>query len=283
MVRHTALWFLVALSAVAQPRPGFDCSKAASPVDRLICSDESLANLDRALAEQYDELRKHLTPQGLVALRTGQRNWLGTRRDCMANTISGGPRSRTDAIACLASADTDRTEMLNTQYRSAGSLSIENREIARHIAKLRVSELDSYPWLVVKPEAKADAFNRYITQRLGLAKGLFAASGMKLDPRPDGDTDFSRHYEVHHFDERLISIEIFTFHESYIGHGWRAEFAINWDVQRAKPIGVAELFRSDQDWQRVVYDFAMKQIREQGEIKDPESWFTVAEVDGADA
>jgi uncharacterized protein len=269
---------LCTVSAAAPPRLSFDCAKASSAVDRLICSDEGLARLDRALAERYEELHRTVSPGGFAVLRKGQLAWQAARKDCVAKD-----KSRDQAVACLGEAYANRTNELASQFKSAGSLSIEKREVGRRLARLRVDEADSYPWLVGRPQAAADAFNRYIARRLMPEKGLFEASGLKLDPKPDGDTTFSRYYEVHHFDDRLISIEFFQYHESYVGHAWRSEFVVNWDVRRGRPLRLADIFRSDRDWQQAIYDYAMKQIREAGEISEPSGWFNVHELDDEDA
>ena len=266
------------LPAQAQPRPSFDCARAGSAVDRLICSDESLAGLDRTLAERYEQLHRSLTTDGFAVLRKGQIAWLTSRSDCVSKD-----KSRDQAVTCLSEWTPSRTNELNTQFASSGSLAIEKRVVARRVPRLRVDEADSYPWLVGRPQARVDAFNHYISQRLQPEKGLFAASGMKLDPKPEGDTTFSRYYEVHRFDERLISIEFFQYHESYIGHAWRLEFVINWDLRRDRPLRTGDLFSSDKDWRQGIYNFAMKSLREEGEISKPESWFSSDAVDDDDA
>ena len=180
--------------------------------------------------------------------------------------------------ACTA----ERADDLKSQYRTAGGLAIENRETNRRLQRLRVDELDSYPKLV-GPKARVDAFNRYVAQRLNLAKGMFAASGIQIDPKPEGDTTFSRYYEIHRFDDRLISIKIFQFHESYFGHGWREEYTVNWDPRRDRPLHIADLFSADKDWQQGIYDYAMKDIHEQGDFQEPEKFFGSADVDDDDA
>jgi hypothetical protein len=137
--------------------------------------------------------------------------------------------------------------------------------------------------MVGRPQARVAAFNHYISQHLKPAMGLFAASGIKLDPKPEGDTSFSRYYEIHRFDDRLISIEFFQYHEGYIGHAWRAEFVINWDLQRDRPLRIADIFSPDKDWRQGIYAFAMKSLREAGEIENPESWFSSDDVNDDDA
>jgi hypothetical protein len=112
---------------------------------------------------------------------------------------------------------------------------------------------------------------------------MFAASGIKLDAKPQGDTTFDRNYEIHRFDDRMISIEMFESHQSYFGHGWRAEYAITWDLRRDRPLRVIDIFRKEPDWQQAVYAAAIKAVREQGEIRDPESRFNSDAVDDDDA
>ncbi|HEB9307160.1 TPA: DUF1311 domain-containing protein [Campylobacter coli] len=60
------LCLMLAISANAQSpkeaKPSFDCAKATTKVEKIICSDESeeLKNLDRYMAEVYTQLRKEL-------------------------------------------------------------------------------------------------------------------------------------------------------------------------------------------------------------------------------
>ena len=63
-VAAAVAWLAVAFPAMAEPKPGFDCAKASGPVEKLICSDAELAQLDRGLADQYGQLRPSLSPKG---------------------------------------------------------------------------------------------------------------------------------------------------------------------------------------------------------------------------
>jgi uncharacterized protein YecT (DUF1311 family) len=265
------------LPAAAQPKPGFDCASSGSAVDRLICSDPGLAGQDRELAERYAELGRTVSAQGLAILRSNQRRWLASRSDCVSDRVGKDQRD-----ACMSQRYTERIGELQALYRTADGLSIESRETSRRLPRLRVDESDSYP-VLIGPTARVAAFNRAVSQRLDLAKGMFAASGIKLELRPPGDTTFSRHYEIHRFDGTLLSIEIFRFHESYFGHGWRAEFTINWDLRHDRPLRLADIFDKEKDWRQGIYDYAMKDLHEGGDIQDPERWFDRAEVDDDEA
>jgi uncharacterized protein len=265
------------LTIAAAPAPSFDCAKSGNAVDRLICSDGGLATLDRELAERYRALHSTLSPESLAVLLTNQRKWLASRSRCASKEV---PHDQ--GVTCLSRLYSDRNNDLNAQYRTADGLTVESREITRRLPTLRVEESDRYP-VLLGPKPRVAAFNRYIAERLNLAKGMFAASGIKLDAKPQGDTTFNRSYEIHRLDDRMISIEIFESHESYFGHGWRAEYAINWDLQRNRPLRVIDIFLKEPDWPQAIYSLAMQAVREQSDIGNPESWFNIDAVDDDDA
>ena len=61
-----------------QPQPSFDCTKAATAVEKAICDNTDLAMLDRALARLYRAARE----KGGKAVVTSQRAWLKARARC---------------------------------------------------------------------------------------------------------------------------------------------------------------------------------------------------------
>ena len=69
-------------------KPSFDCAKASSPAERLICSSRELAALDVELAEAYKWLQS--TSPDKNTLRKEQSEWIKNKRnicqteDCMA-------------------------------------------------------------------------------------------------------------------------------------------------------------------------------------------------------
>ena len=79
-----ALRLLAALLAgAALPMAGlaasFDCTKATSNVEQLICKDAELSTLDEHLAQHYAAARQVLADAG-ACLQTQQRSWLQAAR-----------------------------------------------------------------------------------------------------------------------------------------------------------------------------------------------------------
>jgi uncharacterized protein len=78
----------LALSSVAFAAPSFDCAKASSSAEELVCSDEQLAALDRQLADRYADALKAIgsleagRDLAQKELKATQRGWIKGRDDC---------------------------------------------------------------------------------------------------------------------------------------------------------------------------------------------------------
>lgn len=92
---------LPALPQEIAPQPSFDCTAATQPVERLICSDPALADLDRALAESYDAALAASSEEARAALRTEQRAWSGNRSTA-CGVEDDSPADVAGATGCLA-------------------------------------------------------------------------------------------------------------------------------------------------------------------------------------
>lgn len=74
---------LVLLAAVAAAAgPAFDCAKAKSEAEKLVCKDAALATLDRRLAELYETAEKEASPQEAETLKALRSGWAKARDDC---------------------------------------------------------------------------------------------------------------------------------------------------------------------------------------------------------
>jgi uncharacterized protein YecT (DUF1311 family) len=95
-MRWLDLAALIAVSAAAgnAATPSFDCGKAATPVEKLICSDSGLAAADGKLAAAFGKLIAE-NPGYSDSLRTEQRYWMKERSVCMTDKV------RAKQISCL--------------------------------------------------------------------------------------------------------------------------------------------------------------------------------------
>jgi|HubBroStandDraft_5_1064220.scaffolds.fasta_scaffold00396_3 hypothetical protein len=81
--------------------PSFDCGRASSPVERMICRDPALAKSDSDLASSY--ARAKAGGADPVSLRNSQRQFLQVRNSCSeAACVADAYRSREAELASLA-------------------------------------------------------------------------------------------------------------------------------------------------------------------------------------
>ncbi len=65
--------------ALSQNRPSFDCAKARDDVEKAICRNTELSNLDREIAIVFGQLRRQLDPEAARALRQEQETFNASR------------------------------------------------------------------------------------------------------------------------------------------------------------------------------------------------------------
>lgn len=98
------LVLVLAVQATAPCAAGFDCGKAATPLEKTICQDPALNALDEQLAAAYREAGQRCSS---VELKTEQQRWLKDIRNACRDA------------ACLAAAYQKRLAVL--QVRRCGA------------------------------------------------------------------------------------------------------------------------------------------------------------------
>jgi len=99
-------WVGSSFSAMGQPvyktdPPSFDCAKAVTPVERLICQHVELSFLDSQMADSYQRVLKGAAPERKEIIRRRQAEWFADysrtcnaplsesqRRDCIDRYLS---------------------------------------------------------------------------------------------------------------------------------------------------------------------------------------------------
>ena len=107
------LFVLAAVAALAAQTPAraasFDCAAAKTPVEKLICSDPELSDLDGRLGQAFQAARGPLDPKAREWLQKAQRGWLNARLGWCGIPGAGGEGKSSDAAkACLTQLYRDR-------------------------------------------------------------------------------------------------------------------------------------------------------------------------------
>ena len=90
--------------------PSFDCKKARSIVEKLICANEELAALDRNVASRYSEAIRSGSKSEKALERKIQRQWVRSRNRCGRSS---------NPVKCLRAIHYQRMEELSSQSKPA--------------------------------------------------------------------------------------------------------------------------------------------------------------------
>jgi len=120
-----ALWalLLAALVPSLAAAASFDCAKARTKVEKLICKDPQLSRQDEDLAKAYGEALKAWDGKIAAYVRMSQRGWMGARALQAPGMGGGGILCEDDATAltCLRAIHADRIAVLGSPgFRLSG-------------------------------------------------------------------------------------------------------------------------------------------------------------------
>ena len=77
----TTLALLVLAAPITAQAGSYDCAKASTRIEKTICDDPGLSNLDDRLAASYRTQRARLGSTGAAWVKASQANWLRWMRD----------------------------------------------------------------------------------------------------------------------------------------------------------------------------------------------------------
>jgi uncharacterized protein len=155
-----------AAPAVAAEGPSFDCARAESGAETLVCADPARAAMDRRLAARYAAALKAAEGLGAGAaeatdlLRATQRGWIGGRDDCWTDA---------DLRACVEAAYVRRSAELvalwllepaaaTALWRCADGAEIAATLFAAEGGALRLERGDRVDWAAQTPAASGSRY-----------------------------------------------------------------------------------------------------------------------------
>jgi uncharacterized protein len=199
LIMRLLLVLLIAVAGIAVPAraQSFDCAKATTPQEHLICGSASLRRLDSQLGQEYTRLVAGLSAVARTDVRRGQREWLAywpvSCRDARGPLDPQSP----DAAACAERAYADRIAALQADTVILGDIPLYPRSryrIARSTAEVDPSALASETTDLLRVDVDAVSPSR---KPLARAIQQWLAAREKADEPLDTDRSLA-------LDERLV-------------------------------------------------------------------------------
>ena len=112
---------LVISGSVCARAASFDCTKAKSKIEKAICSDHNLSNLDEYLGRYYGGAAETLK-DGVACLKSDQRTWVKTKRDACGPKVGCLTNAYLGRLATLDGLQPGVTALKNVELPSVPTL-----------------------------------------------------------------------------------------------------------------------------------------------------------------
>jgi uncharacterized protein len=168
-----ALALLVMHLSASVNAASFDCTKAHSSMETLICSDAELSALDEALAKNYTSARDKLSPSAAKVFTTGQLSWLRFHSTYCFVNYDASNADAVQAKKCLAEAYSERIK----EFKSTGEMTHGWRTYSVVDSAIKISLAEQSIYTVQRNYVQLDSatssaqnLNRYLafTDRIKL-------------------------------------------------------------------------------------------------------------------
>lgn len=253
----------------------FDCSKAATPFERAICSDEALSKADERLAKTYATAIGGLSEFALGEMRSSQRAWLDyAQRACTRDAVAMISGDYDEwGLRCLRNIFDSRSRVLETSRMVEGE---RYYPMARFAAQQDPDEADNPDsnWPVAQHElsvVQIDSDEDYASKfnALVLAEGEklstpFAAQGGPESMADDTSSDTSNSIRVERVAGRnLISLEVNTYWYGHgAAHGNYSISYLHFLKDQGRFLEAGDLFQG-KGWQRALLELVVAAAEEE--------------------
>ncbi|MCW5733586.1 MAG: DUF3298 domain-containing protein [Enhydrobacter sp.] len=256
MLRLTAAAAMLLWSVAAAAQPSFDCAKASTVVERAICADAKLAQLDREMATAYDTLWGRLTGPARDHLAQDQLRWLANRTTACTGIAE-------DVARCVRQRYVSRIATL--QAESEGPYPFVSEQALVRSGKVRTTryEIDaSYPQFD-GPNVDFSAVNKAFAT--AAQKGADDAVPGNDGGGPGIDQIWTYLQSFQLFRPAPSSVSVATTFYIFTGgaHGSSGVTATLVDLRTGRSVAPADVFVAGSAWKRTITEIAKADLKRQ--------------------
>jgi len=263
MLAGVGLAVLLPVMAVPAVAASFDCVKAATDVERMICTDPALGALDGELAAAYGAA---LVAAGAddARLTDDQRAWLARRDRCAdADCVAAAYRARLLALAGGEAQALGAPQVTETADRVEVRQSGPNADI--EAAYPRVAGAGSgaaNAAIAARVEALMDEFR-------GEYRDFLAENGgVHVGPPWSLAIDYEPVYAAPGF----WSLGLGLYHYTGGAHGGEERYALVLSRPSGEPVPPGGLFRNGSDWLTMLSDYCYRDLAAREVFEPDDDW-----------
>ncbi len=277
----------LAIAAAGPARAAsFDCAKAGTAQEKLICATPELSKLDEAVAAAYSQLLAKLADPVKTAMRDSQRDWVKYRQAACPIAAKPAPNLTVSPAECLSSLYQSRQKALAEAQATVGPYAFVTLERFKAQptqdedtrAQFPVySTTTATPRLVAPAGPEADAFN---AKMKAWTDGYFAPPDPKKEKKDgdmDTDTDFAGSVVFNYAGPTLIALQTMNYMYGLgAAHGMTGATSVTWLWREKRAMKADDLFKPGSNWQPALAKMVLDELHKQDfaknepfQIKDP--------------
>lgn len=264
-----AIILSLALSANVVDAASFDCAKASTPQEKLICSTPSLSILDEQVGALYKIHMDKLPDAPKASFRDGQREWVKYRQ-AICPVIKPEPDAETPA-KCMERLYQDRLKSLSEALFSSGPYSfLTIQRIRMTVGKDEEGQeafstsVVKVPWLLTPAGPGADRFNIELKQMVDryIAPLIETAEF-------DGFIEYEGSVHIQYAGDTLISLQQFDYTYPHRAlHGTTGITSVNWLFREGRALRAEDLFKPGSNWQATLAKLVHAEVKKTVETFD---------------
>jgi hypothetical protein len=253
-----ALFGLLSTQAIAA---SFDCNKAASWLEKTVCSDPELSKLDEQLGKAYQDALASLSPEGQEETKQYQRQWLKQLPGCQSD-------------GCLEDSYKERIEQLQHSLIKFPDWTFRNVHVshskaAKKCPNLFIKQEVTYPQIENPRDENEKIWNNLISKKASddLENPTCGPTGCESDCVDIDATitiSFNSKYLISCRDEQW-------WHGHGAAHGYTNGAIFNWLLEAKRELQASDLFDDKTDWRIKLAALVSQKLKEQG-VADKKSY-----------
>jgi len=267
MFRNNRALFLISiiilygLLSTQATAASFDCKKAASWVEKTVCSNPELSKLDEELAKAYHDALASLSPEGQKETKQYQKQWLKDRQPYCETRLKLKNRLDDNIQKCLKELYSGRNEQLFFTLKKFPYRVFRNVYL-RHWGILNFKEIDA-------PDEMEDKNISYlqIENPCDENEKLWNKVVLKKE-HDDFKIDYDNvEYTVNFSNKHLISLQILSYMHGG-SHGLRGFESFSWVLNAKRKLKASDLFDNKTNWRKELTALVFKDLKENEEDFD---------------
>jgi uncharacterized protein YecT (DUF1311 family) len=250
-----ALFSFLSTQAIAA---SFDCKKAASWVEKAVCSNPELSKLDEEMAKAYHDALANLSPEGQKETKQYQKQWLKEiPKYCKARLKL---KFVDDTDECLKDVFKERNTQLQQSLikfpgRIFRNVHVSHSEANEACQYLFVERKLIYPQMENPRDENEKFWNTHISQK--------ASDDYKIEADEDRCTNINEEYTVSFSNKHFISLQGWLFWYAHgAPHGYKDVKTISWLLEAKRELQASDLFDDKTGWRTKLAALVSQKLKE---------------------